>query len=229
MAIKRFLGAVLLGLVLAALLMQGVFALKVLALRWIDPSSTAFQRAEYSRLLLNKPGFTWKQRSTPYERINDNIKRAVIASEDASFVDHEGVDWEAIEAAWESNNKGKRIKGGSTITQQLAKNLYLTGERNYARKAEELAITYLLEAMLDKDRILELYLNNVEWGEGVFGIAAAAQHYFKTDASKLSALQAARLAVMLPRPRFFEKRPNSAYIERSARTITRRMVLVDLP
>jgi monofunctional glycosyltransferase len=226
---KKYLIRCVLGCVLAALLLQALFALRVASWTVIDPSTTTFQRAEYARLLREKFPVVWKQEWRDYDQIADTLKSAVIASEDSAFIDHEGVDWDAIQSAWEGNNKGKRIKGGSTITQQLAKNLLLAGERSYARKGEELLLSYLLEAFLGKQRILEIYLNNVELGEGVFGAQAAALHYFKTDASKLSAYQAARLAVMLPRPRYFEQRRNSSYLDKRARVIVRRMGLVDLP
>jgi monofunctional biosynthetic peptidoglycan transglycosylase len=180
-----------------------------------------------------------------------NLKRAVIASEDAEFSDHGGIDWEAIESAWERNQKAQaaaerragkapiqaaqrpapaaRVVGGSTITQQLAKNLFLSGERSMARKAEEALLTLMLEALLPKQRILEIYLNSVEWGEGVFGAQAAARHYFRVDAAQLSPAQAARLAVMLPAPKRFEKRPGSGYLASRAATIQARMAAVEVP
>ena len=170
--VKKFFIRSLLGCIIAAVLLQGLFVARVASWRWLDPSTTSFQRAEYARLLREKPGFVWKQSWRDYPQIADSLKSAVIASEDSAFIDHEGVDWDAIQSAWEGNNKGKRIKGGSTITQQLAKNLLLAGERNYARKGEELVLTYLLEALLGKERILEIYLNCVELGEGVFGAQA---------------------------------------------------------
>jgi monofunctional biosynthetic peptidoglycan transglycosylase len=149
----------------------------------------------------------------------------VIASEDDGFVNHDGVDWNAIEKAWERNNRAEqlaakasarapdrpvraaKIRGGSTITQQLAKNLLLSGERTLLRKGQEFVLTLLLERMLSKQRILEIYLNSVEWGDGVFGAEAAAQRYYKKSASRLNSQEAARLAVMLPAPKRFEKTP----------------------
>jgi monofunctional biosynthetic peptidoglycan transglycosylase len=158
----------------------------------------------------------------PYERISVHLKRAVIASEDANFTEHEGVDWEAIERAHEANRrKGKVVRGGSTITMQLAKNLFLSGERSYLRKAQEIAITYMIEALMDKRRILELYLNFAEWGEGVFGCEAGARHHFGVPAAQLSAAQGARMAAMLPRPRFYDRNRGSAYLERRSATIQR--------
>ena len=151
-----------------------------------------------------------------------NLKRAVIASEDANFTEHEGVDWDAIERAHEANRrKGKVVRGGSTITMQLAKNLFLSGERSYLRKAQEIAITYMIEALMDKRRILELYLNVAEWGEGVFGCEAGARHHFGVPAAQLSAGQGARMAAMLPRPRFYDRNRSSAYLERRSATIQR--------
>jgi monofunctional glycosyltransferase len=238
---------------LAVLALQLFFVLRIATMAVIDPESTTFERSQAYQLARDKSGITgslpWRQKWVPYDEISDHLKRAVIASEDASFIDHEGVDWEAIEKAWERNAKleaaleknkarlaasGKpprapKIVGGSTITQQLAKNLFLSGERNLARKGQELCLSYLLEWTLSKQRILEIYLNNVEWGEGVFGAEAAAQHYFRKSAKRLSAYEAARLAVMLPRPKFFEKRPASAYLTGRASTIAARMGAVEIP
>ncbi|MEO7854659.1 MAG: transglycosylase domain-containing protein, partial [Rubrivivax sp.] len=202
--------------------------------------------------LLSEPRHTdWHQQWVPYERISPNLKRAVIASEDAGFVDHSGVEWDAIEQAWERNQRAEaradaratkvhgakpgravappKVVGGSTISQQLAKNLFLSGERTALRKAQELVLTTLIELMLSKQRILEIYLNSVEWGEGVFGAQAAARHYFGKDAAQLSAEEAARLAVMLPAPKRFQKRPASAYVSQRAATIVARMGAVQLP
>jgi monofunctional biosynthetic peptidoglycan transglycosylase len=185
----------------------------------------------------------------PGERVSVNLKRAVIASEDGGFADHGGVDWDAIEKAWERNERSEaraealsrraparqgrpvvpKIVGGSTITQQLAKNLFLSGERSVLRKGQELLITLMLEALLDKGRVLEIYLNNVEWGEGVFGAQAAARHYFRVDAAQLAPHQAARLAVMLPAPKRFEKRPASPYLLSRTATIVARMNDVEVP
>ena len=173
----------------------------------------------------------------------------MIASEDASFVEHDGVDIEALEKAWDKNAKAEKrvqqaasrpqsgrqptkppkIVGGSTITQQLAKNLFLSGERSLLRKGQELVLTLCMESLLSKERILEIYLNNVEWGEGVFGAEAAAQHYYRKPASKLSPYEAARLAVMLPRPKYFETRPHSGYLSSRASTIAARMAGVEIP
>lgn len=239
----------LLGLVLLTLLALQLFFISRIALMTvIDPQSTTFQRSETWRLLSEKGRIEWSQRWVPEDRIAATLKRAVIASEDASFTDHGGVDWEAIERAWERNQVAQarteqrnerapssqprsvpKIVGGSTITQQLAKNLFLSGERTPLRKAQELVVTLTLEALLSKRRILEIYLNSVEWGEGLFGAQAAARHYFQVDAAQLGAYPAARLAVMLPAPKRFEKRPGSPYVASRAATVVARMSAVELP
>jgi monofunctional biosynthetic peptidoglycan transglycosylase len=234
----------LLCLTLAAL--QTTFALRIALMRVVDPQSTAFQRSEAWRLMTQTGDLRWRQEWVDDGRISNHLKRAVIASEDAGFVDHSGIEWDAIEKAWERNQRaevraertrpaagGKRaepkVVGGSTITQQLAKNLLLSGERTVLRKAQEALATIMLEALLPKRRILEIYLNSVEWGEGVFGAQAAARHYFRVDADRLGPEAAARLAVMLPAPKRFEKRPWSAYVSGRAATIVARMAAVELP
>jgi monofunctional biosynthetic peptidoglycan transglycosylase len=240
-AALRWLGLVL----LAVLALQLFFLLRIAVTATVDPESTTFQRSEAWRIALEKHRLPWAQRWVPYEQISDNLKRAVIASEDGTFVYHDGVDWDALEKAWNRNSKAEeaaakraqlrpnakpaKIVGGSTITQQLAKNLLLSGERTLLRKGQEFVLTMALERMLSKRRILEVYLNNVEWGEGVFGAEAASQHYFRKSASQLSAYEAARLAVMLPQPKRFEKMPNSPYVAGRAATIVARMRDAELP
>jgi monofunctional biosynthetic peptidoglycan transglycosylase len=235
----------LLLVVVAALGLQLFFVLRIASSAVVAPESTAFQRSEAWRIATEKDKLRWRQQWVPYAQISDHLKRAVIASEDDDFVNHEGVDWEAIEKAWQRNAKAEeqaarraqlranarppKIIGGSTITQQLAKNLMLSGERTLLRKGQEFVLTFALERMLSKERILEVYLNNVEWGEGVFGAEAAAQHYFRKPAARLTAYEAARLAVMLPRPKYFEKVPNSGYLAGRAQTIVARMQHAELP
>ncbi len=226
---------------IAFVALQGYFAARVALMAWVAPSSTTFQRSEAWRLLTTQRRIVWRQTWVDGSRISDHLKRAVIASEDAGFVEHSGVEWDAIERAWERNLREQarseqspgarppRIVGGSTITQQLAKNLFLDSERTLARKAQEFVITQWLEWLLGKRRILEVYLNHVEWGEGVFGAQAAARHYFGTDAADLGVMPSARLAVMLPAPKRFEKRPDSAYVRGRAATIAARMGAVELP
>ncbi|MGH6609983.1 MAG: monofunctional biosynthetic peptidoglycan transglycosylase [Burkholderiaceae bacterium] len=192
--------------------------------KWSDPGTTSFMSRELSALREKKPQAELKHRWVDYERISNNLKRAVIASEDARFTEHEGVDWEAIEKAYKENvRKGRPARGGSTITQQLAKNLFLSSERSYVRKAQELVITYMIEALWDKRRILEVYLNVVEWGEGVFGAEAAARQYFGVSASQLSAEQSARLAAYLPSPKRYGRIRSGPYLDRRTAAIQRFM------
>ncbi len=231
---------------LALLALQLYFVGRIAAMAVVAPQSTAFERSEAWRVTTEKGELRWRQEWVDYAQISDHLKRAVIASEDDGFSQHDGVDWEALEKAWAKNakaeqraeqraNQGKasakppKVVGGSTITQQLAKNLFLSGERTLMRKGQEFVLTLLLEQLLSKQRILEIYLNSVEWGEGVFGAEAAAQHYYRKPASKLSAYEAARLAVMLPRPKYFEKVPNSGYLANRAGTIVARMPDAQLP
>jgi monofunctional biosynthetic peptidoglycan transglycosylase len=247
----------------ALVLLQLFFVARIAAMLVIDPQSTAFQRSEAWRVATQKDALRWRQQWLPYDKISNQLKRAVIASEDDGFANHDGVDWNALEKAWERNARAEeqaaraqarldarnppkvakkiaktpptkpvrapKVVGGSTITQQLAKNLFLSGERTFLRKGQEFVLALLLEALLSKERILEIYLNNVEWGEGVFGAEAAAQHYFRKSAAQLSSYEAARLAVMLPRPKYFEKLPNSSYVAGRAALIARRLEGAELP
>ena len=241
-AILRWLGLV----VIAGIALQLFFVGRVALMAIVDPESTTFQRSEAWRITNERDKLRWSQRWVPYAHISDNLKRAVIASEDSTFAEHDGVDWDALEKAWARNEKAEeraakqaqfaptrarppKIVGGSTITQQLAKNLLLSGERNLLRKGQEFVLTMALEHTLSKQRILEIYLNNVEWGEGVFGAEAAAQHYFRKPASRLTPYEAARLAVMLPQPKRFEKTPGSGYLASRASKITARMRDAELP
>ena len=232
-------------LLLALLALQLFFVLRIAAMAVLDPQSTAFQRSEAWRIQREQDRLQWRQQWVAYGQISDNLKRAVIASEDDGFSNHDGVDWDALEKAWQKNAKAEartaknaaaakagrapKVVGGSTITQQLAKNLFLSGERTLLRTGQEFVLTLLLETLLSKQRILEIYLNSVEWGEGVFGAEAAAQRYFRKPAAKLTALEAARLAVMLPRPRYFEKLPNSGYLAERAAVIVERLPNAQLP
>lgn len=176
------------------------------------------------------PDAELKYKWVDYAQISNNLKRAVIASEDSKFVDHEGFDWDGIEKAYEKNlKKGKLVAGGSTISQQLAKNLFLNSKRTPWRKGEEAIITLMLENMLSKQRILEIYLNVIEWGNGVFGAEAASRHYFKTSAAALNSPQAARLAAMIPNPRFYDTHQSTSYLNRRTATILARMRMSELP
>ncbi len=242
----RAFGRWLLLLLLAFVGLQLFFALRVLSMQWLMPESTAFQRSQAWQILKRDGQLPWRQEPVALSAVGAKLQRAVLASEDAAFTQHQGIWWQSVESAWEKNAKAKaqaekraqrqpekpvavKIVGGSTITQQLAKNLFLSGERTLLRKAQEALITVTLETFLSKSRILEIYLNQVEWGEGVFGIEAAAQHYFRKSASQLNAWESARLAVMLPRPRYFEKLPQSPYLAQRTETIMARMNGVVLP
>jgi monofunctional biosynthetic peptidoglycan transglycosylase len=192
--------------------------------RWVNPAETAFMARELARLEKLRSGARLQHVWIDYGAISTHLKRAVVAAEDARFVEHEGVDWEAVTKALESNRKrGRPARGGSTISQQLAKNLFLSPERSYLRKGQELVITTMIEALWDKRRILEVYLNVAEWGEGVFGAEAAARHYYRSSAARLGPEQAAQLAVMLPRPRYFERNRGSQYLAQRSATIQRYM------
>lgn len=199
---------------------------------WVNhnPDSTSFMRRQVSALHEKNPNIKLQYRWVSYARISNNLKRAIIASEDSNFSEHEGVDWDALQKAFDKNKrKGRVVAGGSTITQQLAKNLFLSGDRSYLRKAQEFVITYMIEFLMDKERIFEIYLNVVEWGSGVFGAEAASAHYYGIHAANLGAGQAARLAVMLPNPRFFDHNRASPYLARRTNLILRRMGAAELP
>ena len=272
--VRQHVWRLLLLLLLCGASLQVYFIARIAMMALVAPQSTTFQRSEAWRLLVDRQQIAWSQDWVDDNRIAANLKRAVIASEDAGFADHSGVAWDALEKAWEKNQRAEavvdqqqarqaqqkaqldkrqaarpgarsdaapaprpapkprpepKVVGGSTISQQLAKNLFLSGERTVFRKSQEFVLTLALEALLSKRRILEIYLNNVEWGEGVFGAQAAARHYFRTDAARLDATSAARLAVMLPAPKRFEKNPGSPYVAGRAATIVARMGGVALP
>lgn len=196
----------------------------------VNPQSTAFMRSDAWRLSQDRPDLSIQHTWVPYDRISRNLKRAIIASEDANFVNNNGYETDAILQAWEKNKaRGKIVAGGSTITQQLARNLFLSREKSYIRKGQELIITWMLETLMDKERIFEIYLNSVEWGNGVYGAEAAARYYYKTSAMQLSGGQSARLAVMLPRPKYFDEHRGSGYLAQRARVIARRMGAAELP
>lgn len=243
----RAFGRWMLLVFLAFGVLQLFFVLRIWVMNVWLPESTTFQRSQVLQILQRQGALPWRQEAVPLQDMATNLQRAVIASEDAAFTQHNGVWWQSLEKAWEKNAKAKaqaekrsqntsgkppapvKIVGGSTITQQLAKNLFLSGERTLFRKGQEMLITLALETFLSKRRILEIYLNSVEWGEGVFGAEAAAQHYFHKSAARLSAWESARLAVMLPRPRHYEKQAQSAYLAGRAQTIMARMQEVTLP
>jgi len=199
---------------------------------WVDhnPSSSAFMSDRLEMLQEKNPDAELRHRWIPYAQISPQLKRAVIAAEDSNFTDHEGFDWEAIQRALEKNaKKGKVVAGGSTISQQLAKNLFLSSKRTPWRKLEEALITIMLEKMMSKQRIFEIYLNVIEWGNGVFGAEAAARHYYRVSAAALSAEQAARLAAMIPNPRYYDKSRSDRRLLRRASVIARGIRYAELP
>ncbi len=242
-ALRQWLGLCL----LAALGLQLFFVLRVLSMNWLAPESTAFQRSQIWQIVQRTGQLPWRQEWQDLKGISKHLQRAVLVSEDDAFANHSGIRWDAVEKAWDKNTQAQarldrqagrrpdkntpspKVVGGSTVTQQLAKNLFLSGERTMLRKGQEMLITLTLELCLPKRRILEIYLNSVEWGEGVFGAEAAAQHYFRKSASQLAPWESARLAVMLPRPRYFEKLPSSSYLAERADVIVARMNSVVLP
>ena len=209
----RWLAYIVKCLLCGFLAMQAYFAIQIVLWTTLDPSSTAFQRAERWRLCSWHWSCSVQSQWVPYEKISNNLKRAVLVSEDDIFFQHKGVRFEDMQKAWQKNQQKTQVggqskvalRGGSTITQQLAKNLFLSSEQNYFRKGQELVITGLLELILSKQRLYEIYLNSVEWGEGIFGIGAASQHYYAISPASLDREQAAALASALPAPKCFDK------------------------
>jgi monofunctional glycosyltransferase len=202
----------------------------VLWWNWVNPDTTRFMSIRLAELQEKDPAAQLKKEWLVYGQISPHLKRAVIASEDARFVDHEGFDWAGIQKAIEKNQKqGKVVAGGSTISQQLAKNLFLSPEKTPWRKAEEAVITLMLEAVWSKRRILEVYLNVIEWGNSVFGAGAAARHYYGIAAAQLSAEQAAKLAGMVPNPRLYDRHRNAPGLARKAEIILARMPAAEVP
>ncbi len=218
------------ALVIAFVLAQVWFFGNLVYLSHYDPGATAFMERRLEMLRAKKPGAQLRRTWMPYERISLQLKRAVVAAEDAKFLDHEGFDWEAIQKAMTKNEqRGKVVAGASTISQQVAKNLFLSGERSWLRKGQEAIITWMMERTLSKRRILELYLNVAEWGEGVFGAEAAARYHFGASASALGPEQAAYLAAVLPSPRRYERAKVTPYIAGRVDTILARMEKVQVP
>jgi monofunctional biosynthetic peptidoglycan transglycosylase len=228
--VARWVGRLALLALLALAGMQLWYLGWVAYWRWENPAQTAFMQRELARLQQKNPKAQLRHQWVPYARISNHLKRAVIAAEDARFTEHEGVDWDAIEKAYDENLKrGRRAKGGSTISQQLAKNLFLSSEKSYARKAQELVITYMIEFAWGKRRILEVYLNVVEWGEGVFGAEAAARHYFGIPAAQLGPEQSARLAAFLPNPKRYGRIRSGPFLDRRTEDILRYLYSVPIP
>ncbi len=214
----------------ALVLLQLWYLAQIATWSKVNPVSTSFMQIRLAEIRKTEPGFQLKHEWVPYDQISLNLKRAVVAAEDSGFVEHKGVEMAAIELAMKRNERrGKVTHGGSTITQQLAKNLFLTSKKSYLRKGQELVIALMIEALWDKRRILEVYLNVVEWGNGVYGAQAGAKHHYGVNASQLNSYQAARMAGMLPAPRYFDKRRNSPYLARKTATLQKRMYQVAVP
>jgi monofunctional biosynthetic peptidoglycan transglycosylase len=229
-ALWRFTWRVVLLALIAITLLQFWFFASVWYWSVHNPDSTSFMRTRLERLREEDPHARIQYVWIPYRRISPYLKRAVIAAEDAKFFQHDGFDWDGIRKAYEKNvREGEVVAGGSTITQQLAKNLFLSGERTWWRKAQEAAITVMIELIMDKRRVLELYLNVIEWGDAVFGAEAAARHHYGVSASELGPEQAARLAAMVPSPRRYGPGHQTAYLERRTATILARMNAVRVP
>lgn len=231
---RQWLRNLLIGALILFLLYQLSFVARILWYNHFNPRSSAFMRAAIKEIRAEDPQGSIVHEWIDYEQINPSLVRAVIASEDSNFLQHNGVEWDAIRDAWAYNRSqasqgSDRRRGGSTITQQVAKNLFLSPKRSYLRKAQELVIAYLLELMMSKQRIIELYLNIAQWGHRHFGAQAAAMRYFKRPARDLSPQQAAQLAVMLPNPRYYDTHGATPYLRQRTQTIAQRMRLVQAP
>jgi monofunctional biosynthetic peptidoglycan transglycosylase len=226
----RFLAGLAVAAAAIFLAVQVSFLARVWWWKDHNPGTTAFMDARLEDLRAKNREARLQQAWMPYDRISASLKRAIVVAEDSKFVDHEGFDWEAIDAAREKNRrKGKVVAGGSTISQQLAKNLFLSSSRTPWRKGQEALITVMIEHVMDKRRILEVYLNVIEWGDGVFGAEAAARHYYGVGAASLDAPQSARLAAIVPNPRFYDRNRNTPFIARKTATILARMPAAELP
>ncbi|MFT0533218.1 monofunctional biosynthetic peptidoglycan transglycosylase [Castellaniella hirudinis] len=226
-------GLMLLALCAGFLYQIGLFGM-VVWFNFRDPGVTPVMTDTMQAAHRQNPSATLQYVWTPYDKIGKALKQAVVASEDSGFIDHDGIEWDAIRKAWRYNQRqaaqgNSRRRGGSTITQQVAKNLFLSNSRSYLRKGQELILTYMIELVMSKQRILELYLNVAQWGETTFGAQAAAQHYFKTSAARLSARQAAQLAAMLPNPAYYDAHGPTAYLRARIGTVQARMRLVEVP
>lgn len=195
----------------------------VLLFKWLPVPITPLMLLQNIEQIKNGKDTSWKHDWVPLHEISKKLQLAVICSEDQQFLNHKGFDFKAIEAAYEYNKKGKKIKGASTISQQTAKNVFLWPQRSWLRKGLETYFTYLIELLWSKERILEVYLNSIEMGNSVFGAEAAAQYWFKTSASKLSTYEAAAIAAILPNPRRYKATPATSYIQSRKQWIIKQM------
>ncbi len=195
-----------------------------------NPHSSAFMENRLEILQDKNPKSQLQHRWVPYSQISNHLKRAIIAAEDAKFIEHDGFDWDGLQKAYNKNiKKGKIVAGGSTISQQLSKNLFLSGSRSPWRKAQEALITVMIEQLMSKRRILEIYLNIIEWGNGIFGAEAAAQHYFNISAKNITAYQAAQLATIVPNPRFYDAHRNTRWVTQRIEILSGRMNSAQIP
>ncbi|MGV0997999.1 MAG: monofunctional biosynthetic peptidoglycan transglycosylase [Fluviibacter sp.] len=223
-------GRLVLLLVALFLLLQLWFFAWVLIWRVSEPGPTQFMKIRLAELRQKNPNARLQQSWMPYTRISPNLKKALIAAEDSKFMQHQGFDFEGIQKAFEKNEKRGRIAaGGSTITQQLAKNLFLWPEKSLIRKGEEALITLMIEGTWSKRRILEVYMNEIEWGTGIFGAEAASRHYFGVSAAELNEYQAAMLASMVPSPQYYDRKGETEGLARQTEVILERMNKVAIP
>ena len=229
-ALGRWLKRLVLLLVLAGVFYEGWIFSQVLWWRQTAPETTRFMEIRLAELREKDPRARLRQHWLDYNAISPHLKRAVIVAEDDLFVQHQGFDWKGMQKAIERNEqRGKIAAGGSTITQQLAKNLFLTPDKTLWRKGQEALITVMIESTWSKRRILEVYLNVIEWGTGVFGAEAAARHHFGVSAGQLSAEQAARLAAMVPSPRYYDRHRESAGLATQTEVLLTRMPSAQIP
>jgi monofunctional biosynthetic peptidoglycan transglycosylase len=226
----RWMGRFILFAIAALIAVQLWFFVHVAYWIKFNPSSTAFMRGRLEILREDNAKAKLRHQWVPYQKISLHLKRSVVAAEDSTFVEHRGFDWDGIKVAWERNKReGDVVAGGSTISQQLAKNLFFSGKRTWWRKGQEAVVTVMLEAMMSKQRILEIYLNVIEWGDGVFGAEAAARYHYGGTAAGLSAEQAARLAAMVPSPRRYGPGANTGYLRQRTSIIYSRAHMVKVP
>src|SRR5512139_3012520 len=212
---RRLARRLLRGLLLAVATWLAVTLLAVIALRWIDPPFTTVMLGDrIAALVTREPGYDFEQEWRDWDRISKNAALAVVAAEDQQFPRHYGFDFKQIDKALADRERGRRVRGASTITQQVAKNIFLWRGQSWFRKGLEAGITVLIEACWSKQRILEVYLNVAEFGRGTYGVQAASQRFFRKDAAKLTRSEAALLAAVLPAPTRFRAAAPSNYVRR---------------
>jgi monofunctional biosynthetic peptidoglycan transglycosylase len=226
----RWLLRIFVTLVGLFLLVQLWFFAWVLVWKVYEPGPTQFMKIRLAELQKKNPGAKLQQTWVSYGFISPNLKRALIAAEDSKFMQHNGFDLDGIQKAFAKNEKRGRITaGGSTISQQLAKNLFLWPEKSFIRKGEEALITLMIESTWSKRRILEVYMNEIEWGTGIFGAEAASRHYFGISANELNEYQAAMLASMVPSPQYYDRKGETEGLARQTEVILERMNKVAIP